>query len=526
MKKKVFTNQWFLLAVFALSAFAASVFYALRGFWVFYSPVISFMGGAWGLFALMCAVCALSLVLFALRFYEIKKESAPVCEKKPFFILSIVSFCFTLLFMAGIASILYISGTETVRTALLYYKSVAPYYGLVLFAVLALLILPRFKGYVKAALAVVLAASALLAVLCWVFPTGSYKLVSDPTVFDTGSDYAVVFGTNAPGTGFVRYTYNGKEYTVYAENSGRRISDRTVHSVNVPYGHLNNNSYTVGGERVIQSYGYGSRLGRAAESKPYTLRVNVGKTQTYLTVSDWHTYTKQAYAAAGALGEYDAVLLLGDAAGGMDCEALALEYIVKFAGNLTHGEVPAVYVRGNHETRGEYAAELPDAIGYRQLYYTVTRGDYTFVVLDSGEDKEDGHIEYGGMDGFAGYRLEELEWIKALKAPEGKTVVLSHAWLFSEPEPEVSRAAWNEFARLGARFVISGHLHQCRFVGEADEQEKEYAAAYPGITAYIDGGHHGNTYIASRLTLSPEGVRFEACDQTGKRVLDETRAWE
>ena len=528
MKQKLYKNQWFLFGVFVLSAIVASVFYAMRCFWVFYSPKVAFMGGAWGVFALMCAVCVLSLTLFALRYYNVKKNATPLGDKKWFCVLCAVSLGLTLLCVAGVIGVLAISGTETVRTALLYYKHVFPWLGLVLFVALTLLVLPRLKGKSKAVLSVVLAVCALFALICRVFPAGSYTLVSDPAVFDTGTDYAVVFGTNAPGTAYVKYTYEGTEYTVYAQRNGKLISGSTVHSVNVPYEHLKNNSYRVGGERVIESYGYGSRLGKSTESKPYTLRVNVGDTQTYLTVSDWHTYTDMVYDAAAALGEYDAVLLMGDAAGGMDCEELALEYIVKFAGNLTRGEKPAVFVRGNHDTRGEYAAELPDAIGYKSLYYTVSSGPYTFIVLDSGEDKPDGHAEYGGMDRFAESRAGMLEWLRGLDAPEGKVIALSHAWQVSEPEPEVSNAVWNELSRLGARFVIAGHEHECRFVdgGKEDAWEREVLSAFPGITAYIDGGHHGSTYIATRLTLSPEGVRFQAADQTGKSVLDTVLPWE
>ncbi|MBQ9507793.1 MAG: hypothetical protein IJR51_11610 [Clostridia bacterium] len=90
---------------------------------------------------------------------------------------------------------------------------------------------------------------------------------------------------------------------------------------------------------------------------------------------------------------------------------------------------------------------------------------------------------------------------------------------------EVSAAAWDEFARLGVRFVVSGHTHRCRFVDGADEVEQAMLSAHPDITAYIDGGNSSGTFIASKLTLSPSGVLFEAADQNGNRVMEEEKGW-
>ena len=242
-------------------------------------------------------------------------------------------------------------------------------------------------------------------------------------------------------------------------------------------------------------------------------------------ISDWHTYVKQAKQAIFHLGEYDAVVMLGDPAPGMDFEEEAVEYIVRFGGDLTGGEIPVIYVRGNHETRGAFADQLPSYLGYDKLYYTVDHGPYSFLVLDSGEDKNDDHVEYGGMDDYRVNREEMVNWLEKAEVKTDKLIVLSHAWQVSEPEPELSRKAWDAFSALGARFVISGHMHVCRFLSEENEQEKAYLDAYPDITTYIDGGHRGDSYIASKLTLTQSGARFEAVNQNGEVVVDETFPW-
>lgn len=113
------------------------------------------------------------------------------------------------------------------------------------------LFLPFFKGKKRIA-----AASTALAVISGififsVFPIGSYKITSEPVVINTGTDYSVVFSTSHKGTGFIEYSYEGKDYKVYDNNAGRLNTDSKIHSINIPYEHLQNNSYKIGSVRVI-----------------------------------------------------------------------------------------------------------------------------------------------------------------------------------------------------------------------------------------------------------------------------------
>ena len=498
---------------------AASMFRAYRMVWVFYGPTLRFLGGALGLLLIALALLMLTLVLLALRLFA-KKSCGRLCAA-----LGGVCVCFAALFAVGVGVITALAGRETNSAMLLYLKRDLPVLAIFAAAVFLLLVLPALRGkgrvLIGACFAVLFAAAGLWQLL----GLGSFHIVSDPLVLDTGSDYAVVFATNKIGTGCISYTYEGEAHTIYAQTDGRRVADRLIHAVRVPYAHLKNNSYTVGATRVTEEFSYGSRLGASVEAGPFTLRVNEGETQRWLVISDWHTYLKDAKAAISNLGAYDSVIMLGDPAPGLDFEAQAVENIVRFGGDLTGGEKPVLYVRGNHETRGAFADDLASCLGLDRFYYTASVGPYTFLALDSGEDKPDDHIEYGALDDYAAHRLEELDWLKQLSVSNDKLIVLTHAWQFSEPEEDVSRAAWDAFSALGARFVLSGHTHTCRFLDGKTPQEQTELDAYPGITTYIDGGHAGKTYIASLLTLTPQAVRFEAANNRGEQVLDETLPW-
>jgi hypothetical protein len=244
-------------------------------------------------------------------------------------------------------------------------------------------------------------------------PLSTYKITSTPMVIDNGTDYSVVFSTNDKGTAWVEYTYNGKDFKVFDQTGGRISSERRIHSISIPYEHLRNNIYKVGSTRIIEDFSYGSRTGKTVCSDEFILTYNDKDNQTWLVISDWHTMLDKANAAIENLeSEYDAVILLGDSTPGVDFEEQVITNTVQFGGKVSGGTKPVLYVRGNHETRGSYADDLPVALGLEQFYYTADIGPYSFVVLDSGEDKDDSHPEYGGMTDYNTYRSDMIEWLK------------------------------------------------------------------------------------------------------------------
>ncbi|MBQ6380854.1 MAG: metallophosphoesterase [Clostridia bacterium] len=528
MKQK---QSWFLripvlCAAVVGAILGASLFHALRSFWVFYDPNTFFLGGSIGIFVLSLAAIALLITLLALRVYVPRWKGKEAQLPKAMRVCAVVGFVLAALILVAVVVILCFSGEEAFSVFSLYLKKDLPPVLIFTGAAALFLLMPLLSGKKKAVFAGVMVLCIVFSCVQTVFPLQPYRFVSAPVVMDTGEEYAVVFATSQQGTGYIHYTFEGKEYTVYAQEHGRRIGDRMIHSVRVPHAHLKNNEYQIGSTRVIEQFGYGSRLGKDIQSETYTLRVKEDKTQKLLVVSDWHTRVKQAKQAITYLEDYDAVVMLGDSAGSMDFEEQAVRYIVQFGGDITHGAMPVYYVRGNHETRGAFAAHMPEYLGYDSCYYRAQRGEYSFLILDSGEDKEDAHIEYGGMDEYAHQRSQMLDWLNEQQTKQGeKFIVFSHDWKVSEPEPEVSRAAWDKLQSLGARFMVSGHYHVCEFLEKTNETAAPYLTAYPDIATYIDGGVKKNVVTVSKLTLTEQGVRFEAADNLGQKVMDTTLPW-
>ena len=507
-----------------LAIIASSLFRAMRVTWVFFNSATFFLGGSIGLFIISLVAIALLIMLIALKFYFPEKLEK---REKLFKILSVFSCIYSAVLLLAVTVVLVFIGLESVYAIMLYLKRDLPViFGFTAVTALVLFV-PKLRGKLRIALAVCVCACVVFSCISVAFPLKAYRFVSDPVVLDTGKDYSVVFATNDYGTAFLKYSYGGKDYKIYSQADGRRIGDRLIHNIKVPYEHLKNNSYQVGSTHIIEEYSYGSWLGKTITSKPYNFKVNEGKNQSFLVVSDWHSYLKSAESAISKIGDYDSVIMLGDPAVGMDFEEEAARNIVGFGGDISCGEKPVIYVRGNHETRGAFASELPEYLGLENLYYSTRYGDYAFLVLDSNEDKEDSHVEYGSMNDYSLYRRGMLSWLGTQPKSDGKLIVLSHDWLISHPEPEISRDAWDKIDELGARFLISGHTHKCEFLEDSEEEDAlEYIKAHPSITAYFDGGQKSAVYyVASKITLTPSGVHFEATDNKGEQIVDKELAW-
>lgn len=522
MKKKTRLSQSSTAhMVFTLmSLLAAVIFNSFNIWWVFIDGTVGIDHFCEGLLIFVALNTVLMGTLAALR---VRKKEGSKPQKILFTISAVLSFLFfAFAFGYGIGLAVDESSASFLLSLCDTLAKAIP-----LSAIIVLVIYyPAFGCKTKKFLAVTALVFASLWIINDFFPLTPYKLVSEPMVIDTGKEYSVVFATNDYGTGYIEYTYDGKDYKVTDNTAGRLNSDRKIHSIGVPYEHLKNNTYKVGSTRVIDEYSYGSRLGKTVVSEEYTFTCNDSDDQTYLVISDWHAMPDTAYSAIGYAGEYDGVILLGDSAPNVDFESDVIKNTVIFGGKVSSGTKPVIYVRGNHETRGDYANDLPTALGLEELYYTTDVGPYSFIVLDSGEDKVDSHREYGGLTDYGSYRAEMVEWLKTAEAANSKVIALSHAWQVSTVEEDLCRTAWDELDRIGTRLIISGHTHTCRLLSsEADGIEGEIFTAHPDTIGYMDGGKSGKNYIASKLTLSKDGFAIEAYDNLGQEIFRDSFTW-
>ncbi len=184
---------------------------------------------------------------------------------------------------------------------------------------------------------------------------------------------------------------------------------------------------------------------------------------------------------------YDLVFLNGDILGHIEDEPQIVEHILKPCSALFAKTIPFVYVRGNHETRGQYARMLGDYLGRpeNRYYYAFDHGPVHFIVMDGGEDKEDGHKEYSGLVNFDPYRERQRVWLeeeiqsKPFKNALFKVVLVhmpptaSKEWHGTNHLYEIWRPLFN---RAKIDLMISGHTHQHAVV-----EPEEGVCDYPMI---------------------------------------------
>lgn len=522
MKKKVFLKSKALPCVCLVMAAAGILFYyAARSSWVFFDATLKLEGFSLGLLYVMAANIIIIAAAAVVRLYEIKTKKAPLFMSKAYsLITAISSFLSFVFFVAGFTMMASNIGKESSDVYFLYLRSSlfdAAFFMLIPFLAL---FLPKLGCKAKKAAVCVTMVIVFVLGSLMLFPgIKSHKITCPPSVIDNGKEYSVVFATSDYGTGYIQYTYEGEEYKVYDATAGRLDTDSRIHSIRVPYEHLRDNSYKVGSLQVFEEYSYGSRTGKETVSEEYFFPYIQGGDTEYLVISDWHTQLERAYSAVSYIGNYDAVILMGDATPGVDFEQEVVKNIVEFAGNVSEGTRPVIYVRGNHETRGSYAGKLAGALGLDNFYYTAEIGDCSFIVLDSGEDKDDSHHEYGGMTDYNTYRAGMIKWLEKEERENDRVIALSHSWRISDVEAELSEKGWQEIDRLGATLMISGHTHACRLIGETEE-EKAFLSNYPDITGYMDGGNTKDKFVASKMTLSAEEIHLEAYDNFGEKVFE------
>jgi acid phosphatase type 7 len=184
--------------------------------------------------------------------------------------------------------------------------------------------------------------------------------------------------------------------------------------------------------------------------------------------------------------------------------------------------IPRVLVRGNHETRGAGARALSEIFlpPGGSWYYTFSHGDTFFIVLDSGEDKPDSHIEYAGVIDFKSYHLEQAEWLANIfETPKYKNarykIVLVHIPPF---ETKYMSPAYLPIVNLlkaqtDIDLVMSGHLHRGG-IWMPDETGWPYPITTNGGPLLVD-----TEAVTAQLT--EEGIQLELFNILGNTLESE-----
>ena len=301
------------------------------------------------------------------------------------------------------------------------------------------------------------------------------RFVSGAIVCAVENEYQIIFNTDCES---VAWCTVGAE-TYCDEQNGLMHSD-TVHKLHVPMSVLDaEKSYTLWFRRMIDRSSYWPKVGTPV-SQTYRFRpVDPGKGFRIYHLSDCHGMIDEPCRAAKMYADRTDLLVLDGDTTDFDAVPNILRQFTILT-ELTHGEVPVVVTRGNHDARGYVAQEVHRYIGTKNgnTYFTFRIGPLWGVVLDCGEDKADASAEYGGE--FASvcchpFRQRQTKMLEEILASDGfradgirYRVVICHIpfpchfreiGLIFDIEDEIYTNWCKLLNKMDLNAMLSGHMH-------------------------------------------------------------------
>lgn len=308
--------------------------------------------------------------------------------------------------------------------------------------------------------------------------TFNNKFTSTPVVYAVEDTYQIVFTTKSKGEAWI--TIDGKEYN--DTFAGYRHTENTIHKITVPMDVLDSaGEYTLYTRAMYLRGPYCSLQGETLSEVHRWKGVDTSDGLNYYVLADTHNTQKTPLAAASYFGEYlDFLISVGDNVSWIDREEDLLNFHT-LAGNITNGEIPVIYARGNHETKGVKAKDFHNYVGSKNgnFYYTFRLQNIWGIVLDIGEDHGDDFVEYCGISKFDDYRDEQTAFLDQVLYHPGweydapgidYRIGICHIPLTIKNQDDYVadiKDAWIErLNQMKLTIMYSGHQHELWFIDE------------------------------------------------------------
>ncbi len=312
------------------------------------------------------------------------------------------------MFYLGIGSLRYI-----LRNFVIYLT----FFWFVIFLLYLFLVFPKQKPWHARWFRLAFLSGLFVITLIVAFFANFVMIKTMPVVFAVGEEYQIVWTTTINATGQVKI---GDE--VYSQTyAGSLDSETSVHKVVVPMAVLDAaEAYEIISTNYLYRGPYSGLAGRTV-TKSFAFRpVDLTDGLQFYSLSDTHEYVYAGSKTASYFGEdLDFLVLAGDISSFVDTVS-DITIIHKIAYNVTGGNRPVIYARGNHEVKGLKANELHKYVGSKdgKFYFTFKMGGIFGIVLDLGEDHPDDWWEYYDTAFFSDYRNEQTAFINAVLAAD------------------------------------------------------------------------------------------------------------
>ena len=332
---------------------------------------------------------------------------------------------------------------------------------------------------------------------------------STPVVYAVEDTYQIVFTTKAKGEAWI--TIGDIEFN--DTFAGYRYTENTVHKITVPMNVLDSaGEYTLHTRAMYLRGPYCSLQGKTLSQNHSWRGVDTSDGLNYYVLADTHNTQKTPLEAATYFGDQlDFLISAGDNVSWIDREADLLNFHT-LAGNITKGEIPVIYARGNHETKGVMAKDFERYVGSKNgnYYYTFRLQNIWGIVLDIGEDHGDDFVEYNGISKFDNYRQEQTLFLdnvldNAYSEFDGQGVDyrigICHIPLSIKNTDDYIadiKDAWLErLNQMKLTIMYNGHQHELWFI----DNNFESGSTLTNVEEFSGKSENNNEYIMTNATF-------------------------
>ncbi|WP_108821884.1 endonuclease/exonuclease/phosphatase family protein [Dysgonomonas sp. Marseille-P4361] len=341
-------------------------------------------------------------------------------------------------------------------------------------------------------------------------------------------EMTVMWSTNVPCRSWVEYgtdTLNMKRARSFVE--GEMMANNTINRIKLE--NLQPDTqyyYRVVSQEITLFQPYHKEFGDTIKSPTYSFKTwgNQQKDFTAVIFNDIHDNYKLFDKLCDQIKniDYDIVFFNGDCIADVQSEENAVRSISHYTQKMNGSNIPTIFIRGNHETRGAYSMylwNLLGKVGAEHSYGGFNIGDTRFTLLDCGEDKPDNHREYSDMNDFTQYRLDQVEFLKKeINSREfkkaNKRVLIHHIPIYCKDLEDYHpcKDLWEPILSK-TKFNISLNAHHHRFeyipVGKLGNN-------YPVV---IGGGSNEKSGTVSIIEKKGDKMTFNILNVNGESLL-------
>ncbi|MCC9167916.1 metallophosphoesterase family protein [Pontibacter sp. XAAS-A31] len=282
--------------------------------------------------------------------------------------------------------------------------------------------------------------------------------------------------------------------------------------------------YRVVSRQIVKFDPYDLQYGEEIASQVYRFKTRNPEASSVscLILNDIHDrpHSFEQLLALNKEFPYEFVALNGDMFDYQTDEQQIIDHLLKPCTHIFASEIPFLMIRGNHETRGKFARDFKNYFTYEdnEYFFSFKQGPVHWIVIDTGEDKEDGHPEYSDIVDFDSFREKQAEWLE--KELQKKTfkyykykVVLMHIPPFHAGEWHGTKHCRQLFHPLFEKhkidMVISGHTHRYG----VHPPDKDHS--YPII---IGGGPKEGNRTLIQLQANRQHLKINMMKDSGETV--------